>query len=207
MTERAPTPWILRSLIDGGDRVWNVSVTALPFRVGRRPGLDLTLPSTSVSMEHAEIYESAGALRVRDLDSTNGTYVNRRRVTDEALRHGDVLHFADFEFRFEASTPANRETTAVLRDLSLPEQFVKGTKELEELVRERRVTAHFQPIVALARGASVAHEALGRGVHPGLPESPQELLHVAESIGRVRSPSRGSSSRCRSCESRRPPSS
>jgi EAL domain-containing protein (putative c-di-GMP-specific phosphodiesterase class I) len=183
MTERAPTPWILRSLIDGGDRVWNVSVTALPFRVGRRPGLDLTLPSTSVSMEHAEIYESAGALRVRDLDSTNGTYVNRRRVTDEALRHGDVLHFADFEFRFEASTPANRETTAVLRDLSLPEQFVKGTKELEELVRERRVTAHFQPIVALARGASVAHEALGRGVHPGLPESPQELLHVAESIG------------------------
>jgi EAL domain-containing protein (putative c-di-GMP-specific phosphodiesterase class I) len=174
--------WTLRSLIDGGNRAWIVAIETLPFRVGRQPGLDLTLPSTSVSSQHAELYEDGGELRVRDLGSTNGTYVNRRRVADDELRPGDVLHFADFEFRLEATGAANRETTALLR-LALPEQFVKGTRELEELVRDKRVTAHFQPIVALSGGAAVAHEALGRGEHPGLPVGPEALLHVAESIG------------------------
>jgi EAL domain-containing protein (putative c-di-GMP-specific phosphodiesterase class I) len=178
-----PQSWVLRSLIDGGNRAWVVAVTTLPFRVGRRPGLELTLPSTSVSSLHAELYEGGSDLRVRDLGSTNGTYVNRRRVTDEALRDGDVLHFADFEFRLEVSAPANRETTALLRSLALPEQFVKGTRELEELVRGRRVGTHFQSIVALDGGDPVAYEALGRGEHPDLPVSPEELLHIAESIG------------------------
>lgn len=174
---------MLRSLIDGGSRVWNVSVSRLPFRVGRRPGLDLTLPSTSVSTEHAEFYDRSGELRVRDLGSTNGTYVNRRRVQDEALRDGDVVHFADFEFRLEEAVSAHRETTAVLRDLALPEQFVKGTRELDELLRDQMVAMVFQPIVVLGSGQPVSYEALGRGRHPGLPEGPQELLHIADSIG------------------------
>lgn len=174
---------MLRSLIDGGSRVWNVSISRLPFRVGRRPGLDLTLPSTSVSTEHAELYDRGGQLRVRDLDSTNGTYVNRRRISDEGLRDGDVLHFADFEFRLEEAVAALRATTAVLRDLALPEQFVKGTRELDELLRDQLVAMLFQPIVVMSSRKAVSYEALGRGRHPGLPEGPQELLHIADSIG------------------------
>ncbi len=173
---------MLRSLIDGGSRVWNVSVNRLPFRVGRRPGLDLTLPSTSVSTEHAEFYERGGELRVRDLGSTNGTYVNRRRVTDEGLRDGDVVHFADFEFRLEEAAGVH-QTTAVLRDISLPEQFVKGTRELDELLRDQLVSTHYQPIVSIASRQPVSYEALGRGRHPGLPEGPEELLRIADSIG------------------------
>ena len=181
-SQSLPAPWVLRSLIDGGSRVWNVSVSRLPFRVGRRPGLDLTLPSTSVSTEHAELYERGGELRVRDLGSTNGTYVNRRRVSDERVQDGDVVHFADFEFRLEEAAGVH-QTTAVLRDLSLPEQFVKGTRELDELLRDQLVTMLFQPIVVMSTGAPVSYEALGRGRHPGLPEGPQELLHIADSIG------------------------
>jgi EAL domain-containing protein (putative c-di-GMP-specific phosphodiesterase class I) len=41
----------------------------------------------------------------------------------------------------------------------------------------------FQPIVLLSRGTVAAYEALGRGRHPQLPESPLELLRIAESIG------------------------
>ena len=183
MPTQVPTPWVLRSLIDGGSRVWNVAVNQLPFRIGRRTGLDLTLPSTSVSTEHAEFYEHDGVLRVRDLESTNGTFVNRHRVRDEVLQDGDVIHFADFEFRLEEAISARRETTAVMRDLELPEQFVQGTRELDELLRDQLVTMHFQSIVVLSSGDVVCYEALGRGKHPSLPESPQELLHIADSIG------------------------
>jgi EAL domain-containing protein (putative c-di-GMP-specific phosphodiesterase class I) len=184
MEERPSTAWLLRSLMAGGDRVWNVSVITLPFRVGRRPGLELTLPSTSVSMQHAEFYERDRELRVRDLGSTNGTYVNRRRVTDEGLGDGDILHFADFEFRLELAPATTRETTTALRDIALPEQFVKGTNELEELLRGNLVRADFQPIVAMDGGAVIGHEALGRGTHPALPQAPQALLHIADGIGR-----------------------
>ena len=85
---------------------------------------------------------------MRDLGSTNGTYVNRKRVSDERVRDGDVVHFADFEFRLEEAAAAH-ETTAVLRDLALPEQFVKGTRELDELLRDQLVTMLFQPIVVM----------------------------------------------------------
>ncbi len=180
--EPTTTAWILRSLLDGGSRIWSVAITQFPFRIGRRQGLDLTLPGTSVSTHHAELYQRAGELRVRDLGSTNGTYVNRQRVEDEAVRDGDVVHFADFEFRLEA-TSAPRETTAVLRDMRLPELFGKDTRELHELIQGRQVTIHYQPIVAFSDGRPVTYEALGRGTHPALPTKPNELFRIAENIG------------------------
>jgi EAL domain-containing protein (putative c-di-GMP-specific phosphodiesterase class I) len=104
-------------------------------------------------------------------------------VNDEALQAGDVIHFADFEFRLEEEGSARLENTAVLRDFALPEQFVKGTRELDELLRDQLVTMHFQAIVVLEGGKAICYEALGRGTHPSLPEGPQELLHIADSIG------------------------
>ena len=177
--------WVLRGLMDGGKRIWTVPIPKLPFRVGRRPGLDLTLPTPGVSSEHAEFYVLEDGLRLRDLESTNGTFVNRRRIADQGLRSGDVVHFADVEFRLEpaAAEPPSDQGTVSLGDLPLPEHFVQGTRELEELLRTRAVTNLYQPIVALPEGNVVGHEALGRGRHPHLPEDPVELLRIASSIG------------------------
>jgi EAL domain-containing protein (putative c-di-GMP-specific phosphodiesterase class I) len=51
---------------------------------------------------------------------------------------------------------------------------------MRELLRERRVTIAFQPIVQLSNGAVAAFEALGRGREPGLPEGPRELFRIAK---------------------------
>ena len=53
-------------------------IQPLPFRIGRRPGLELVLPSHRVSKLHAEIFEEDGVLRIRDHQSRNGTFVNHR---------------------------------------------------------------------------------------------------------------------------------
>jgi EAL domain-containing protein (putative c-di-GMP-specific phosphodiesterase class I) len=182
--------WYLETLAEGG-RLHRVPIEVLPFRVGRRQGLELVLPSGSVSKTHAEIYARGAGLRVRDLGSTNGTFVNRKTVDDAALAEGDVLHFADFEFRLghaeggqaAASEPAEESTTAALRKAELPHRLAAGTRELRELLRDGLVDMVYQPIVQLARGSVAAYEALGRGRHPGLPESPLELFRIAESIG------------------------
>src|SRR6267378_657660 len=91
--------WLLESLVDRGKQLRRMPIAPLPFRIGRMPGLDLVLPSQLVSKEHAEIYEGDEGLRLRDLESTNGTFVNRQPADDVPLCDGDIIHFADFEFR------------------------------------------------------------------------------------------------------------
>jgi EAL domain-containing protein (putative c-di-GMP-specific phosphodiesterase class I) len=170
-----------------------VKIRTLPFRVGRRQGLQLVLPAESVSKLHAEIYLRGQDLRLRDLGSRNGSFVNRALVDDAALVDGDIVHFADFEFRVGRSdlsevtldsAPDTRPTTVSVVRRELPHRFAEGTRELRELLQQEQVAIVFQPIVLLARGTVAAYEALGRGRHPQLDESPLQLLRIAESIGR-----------------------
>jgi EAL domain-containing protein (putative c-di-GMP-specific phosphodiesterase class I) len=187
----APARWQLESLLGG--RMQRLPIHTLPFRVGRRPDLELVLAPSSVSKVHAEIYASGGSLYVRDLQSTNGTFVNGQPVREAPLREGDVLHFAKSEYRVARDEPKSLgpdatqalapDTTLSIDPRLLPQQFVTGTRELKELLREGAVTVYLQPIVRLPDGKVSAYEALGRGCHPGLPQSPLELFKVAESLG------------------------
>ena len=62
--------------------------------VGRREDCDIVLSDTSASRSHAEItYDPRGEiLKIRDLGSTNGTYVNRERLSEpHLLKHNDVI--------------------------------------------------------------------------------------------------------------------
>jgi EAL domain-containing protein (putative c-di-GMP-specific phosphodiesterase class I) len=73
--------------------------------------------------------------------------------------------------------------TVSLRDMKLPEQFVEGVRQLPELLESRQVTTLFQPIVTLPSGEVAGYEALGRGCHARLPESPLDLFRVAAAVG------------------------
>ena len=183
--EESEEGWVLTGSLSGGRRLWSVRLAALPFRIGRSPDLELTLHSDSVSTEHAEIYQGDGSLRLRDLSSTNGTFVNRERVDDSPIRDGDILHFADLEFRFARQTERKPAThaTAELEDLPLPQRFVDGTRELGELLRAGLVTTYCQPIVELPTETVIGYETLGRGRHDRLPEGPIELFRIASSLG------------------------
>ena len=185
--------WCLESLVDGGTTLQRFPIVNVPFRIGRIGGLDLTLPFQSVSKRHAEIYCEGEELMLRDLDSTNGTFVNRKRVKEASLDEGDILHFAEFEFRVgrQASgvalidaAGAERGTLALDR-VDLPQKFVSGTRQLAELLERGLTTPVFQPIVSLPGGITEAYEVLGRGTHPELPSSPKELFRIAETLDRA----------------------
>jgi EAL domain-containing protein (putative c-di-GMP-specific phosphodiesterase class I) len=180
--------WYLESLVEGGRQLRRIALHPLPFRVGRLSDLDLTLASESVSKEHAELLLLDGALHVRDLGSKNGTFVNSARAKGATLlREGDILHFAQVEFRVglqEIDEAVELEPSTVsISEMSLPRQFDRETRELPELLRERRVTSVFQPIVSLPSGTLAGYEALGRGRHPRLPEAPLDLFRIAAGIG------------------------
>jgi pSer/pThr/pTyr-binding forkhead associated (FHA) protein len=60
--------------------------------IGRAAGCTVTVDDTFVSQLHARVFARDGQLMVEDLGSTNGTYLNRRRVTGPmVVQHGDKV--------------------------------------------------------------------------------------------------------------------
>ena len=69
------------------------------LRIGRAADNDLVLEDPGVSGHHAELHTAAGAARLVDLGSRNGTFVNERRVTAAPLAEGDIVGFGTSTFR------------------------------------------------------------------------------------------------------------
>lgn len=72
------------------------------LRIGRSDESDIVLNDPSVSRAHAVVEIVAGQAMLRDLESTNGTYLNGRRIRAERLRDGDELQLGNTHLRFEA---------------------------------------------------------------------------------------------------------
>ena len=69
--------------------------------IGRIPSGDIVLRSTNVSKQHARIVQRDGKFFIIDRKSTNGSYVNGKRVSaPQSLRNGDRLFIGDFHLTF-----------------------------------------------------------------------------------------------------------
>ena len=75
----------------------------LPLSIGRGPTCELPLPAdTSVSRHHARISYSVGRHILSDIESSNGIYVNNKRVDgSQALIVGDIVKLGDTRLRYE----------------------------------------------------------------------------------------------------------
>ncbi|HEY6959745.1 MAG TPA: DUF3662 and FHA domain-containing protein [Candidatus Limnocylindria bacterium] len=74
-----------------------------PILIGRDPQNDLVLDDRRVSRKHAEIRLRLGRYTLYDLQSTNGTYVNGRRVAEKVLEDGDKISVGGLELMFHAA--------------------------------------------------------------------------------------------------------
>lgn len=189
--------WYLETLAKDGSRVVH-EVRKLPFRVGRDPTSDLAEATMGLSRRHAELTaDISGRLRLTDMDSTNGTFVNRERVNGSVLlADNDVIHFAHAEFRIrqrsdENSTVTGRRslddeerTVIVPAGRGLSENFVPHEREFRDLLRGQGLSGALQPIVDMRTRDLFAYEWLGRGQHPDLPQSPIRLFQMAARLDR-----------------------
>jgi hypothetical protein len=70
--------------------------------VGRAEGNHHVIPHASVSSRHCEIVVDDGTISVRDLSSTNGTFIDDQPVQQQPLTHGQRLKFGGVEYLLEA---------------------------------------------------------------------------------------------------------
>ncbi len=69
--------------------------------LGRGPANDVVVPDESVSGQHCRIRPEAGRFTLHDLESTNGTFVNGRRVGRHVLAEGDVICIGETSLEFQ----------------------------------------------------------------------------------------------------------
>lgn len=87
-------------ILDGDRAGETVSLTGRPVRIGRRPGNDLVIADEKASGSHAEVVPDADRFVLRDLESTNGTLMEGRKVKEVLLTPGDVFQIGRVRMRF-----------------------------------------------------------------------------------------------------------
>jgi pSer/pThr/pTyr-binding forkhead associated (FHA) protein len=102
--------------------------------VGRVSDNTFEIPEASVSSHHAEIILQGNDVLIKDLNSTNGTFINGNQVTEAVLKPGQILRLGTIEMRLETNDgtppPPPPKKTAVLDQTRVIPQGVK-LNELE----------------------------------------------------------------------------
>ena len=142
-TENAHTPvttegatWQLNALTEAlGDLTLSVSDS---LSVGRGSDNDVVLGSKQVSRNHAVLSVLNGELYVKDLESSNGTFINEQRIEgnkSQRLNANDTLGFASFDFQVIAPVAAaldNEQAAPVVSD----EPVIKESASNEPIINE-----------------------------------------------------------------------
>ena len=98
------------------------------LRIGRDPANDFVVDDIEVSRNHAKITCVEGVYRIEDLNSTNGTLLNGRKIlSPEKLKDGDLINLGEtnvFEFSLEKVVE------------TIPEPVVTDEETLEEKTKK-----------------------------------------------------------------------
>lgn len=90
----------------------HVDIKQGDMKIGRKPGCEIVLDNLAVSGEHANIFTIGDDSFIQDLDSTNGTLINNKRVAKHHLRNGDVVVIGQHSLLYlqETSRPVERDS-------------------------------------------------------------------------------------------------
>jgi pSer/pThr/pTyr-binding forkhead associated (FHA) protein len=94
-----------------------------PSIIGRGSQCDIVLPGTHLSRQHAEIRVQGNLLHIRDLASSNGTYINDNRVTEGIARPGDQIKFDNYSFRVTGPVADKNKTQLRIPQAKPSKQF------------------------------------------------------------------------------------
>ena len=110
--------------------------------VGRVEDNTFQIPETSVSSHHAEILLRGNEVLIKDLNSTNGTFINGEKVTEATLKPGQILRLGMIEMRLETgdATAAPGVTTSTSKKSLDQTRVIPQGVKMDELEGTRAMT-------------------------------------------------------------------
>lgn len=110
--------------------------------IGRKSSNDIVIDNLAVSGRHARIESVSTTFVIRDLDSTNGTFVNKKKVSMHNLRHGDKLLIGKHELFFDRSDLMKKKTGTA--DLDDDKTRILDTSEYRTLIHREKERAEMR---------------------------------------------------------------
>jgi len=101
--------------------------------IGRVEDNTFQILEPSVSSHHCEVLLQGKDIVVRDLNSTNGSYINGDKISESVLKPGQILRLGQIEMRLETDAPATTSKKAI--DQTLVMQRGVSLNELEQGTR------------------------------------------------------------------------
>ncbi len=137
-------------------------VTAPTIRIGSRPGVDLLVEDAAVSRIHFEIAADREGFRLRDLRSTNGTFVDGARMVDGYLRDGVVIRAGDTTFGFQQRAD---ETRVELGAETRFEDLLGKSAVMRQLFATLRRVAASEVTVLVEGESGTGKELVAEAIH------------------------------------------
>ncbi|MBM3944593.1 MAG: FHA domain-containing protein, partial [SAR202 cluster bacterium] len=162
----------------------------------RRSDNDLVVDEASVSRRHALIMETASGYVVRDLNSTNGTFVNREKIggNEWVLQHGDRIRMGGSKTVFVFQQDASNTLKLQLDELNVDNEEGEKTreepkpkgKEKAKSVRLGKKAAQLLKFLQSKEGTPVSRDDIIRGVWPELAEGDEANRAISRAVEEIR---------------------
>jgi transcriptional regulator with PAS, ATPase and Fis domain len=155
-------------VIDGPSRGTRLRVEAGAARIGSAPGNKLVLADRSVSRAHCELEVHADRVTVRDLGSTNGTFIGDVRIRDADVQIGAVVRCAGSAFRLEAS---DEPAYVAISDKSVFGDLVGASIEMRQVYAVLERVAPTDSTLLVQGETGTGKDVVARAVHAASPRT------------------------------------
>ncbi|HTL36903.1 MAG TPA: sigma 54-interacting transcriptional regulator [Kofleriaceae bacterium] len=153
-------------IVSGPDAGLIRDVEASVIRVGARRGNDVQLTDSKVSGLHCEIRLDDRGYRLRDLDSTNGTYVSGLRINDIYIQPGTTIALGGTRFKFE---PLGESVEIELADTDRFGSMIGRSVKMRELFARLEKLARTDTTVLVTGETGAGKELVAEALHDHSP--------------------------------------
>jgi DNA-binding NtrC family response regulator len=155
-------------VVSGPDTGAKAEVESTWIRVGAHHGCDLVLSDRLISGHHFEILLDETGYRLRDLESTNGTYIGGHRVRDVYLNPGTVIYAGESRLRFE---PLDQSVTVELSSRDRFGEMVGGSVAMRALYARLERIAPTDASVLITGETGSGKELVAEAIHQSSPRA------------------------------------
>ncbi len=167
------------TVIFGGQEQSSYQLDRPKLVVGREPNCEIHIDNLGISRQHCAFMQRNDAFLVQDLGSSNGTYVNGRKVTEHFLNDADEIVIGKYTLRFKNDIqPAQPAPGATATNTPVPDTLntyvMDGAKIQEQLAKMRSSQAGSAAAAAVPTpgGPPATAKDYARALDPGSGAAP-----------------------------------
>jgi DNA-binding NtrC family response regulator len=157
-------------------------IEASVIRIGARRGNDVQLTDSKVSGLHAEIRLDDRGYRLRDLDSTNGTYVSSLRINDIYIQPGAQIALGSTRLKFE---PLGESVEIELADTDRFGSMMGRSVKMRELFARLEKLAKTDTTVLITGETGAGKELVAEALHDNSPRGQKDAPFVVLDCGSI----------------------